>query len=82
MCLGHWYTPGTKGLRSCWSGDPMEEERGRPTKRDDKLKNQMMNVMCEDRRLTVRELCEMLGIGKSTVQRILSDLSISRKCAL
>ena len=46
---------------------------GRLTKRDDK--NRMMDVIREDRRLTVREECDMLGIGKSSVQMILSDLS-------
>ena len=34
---------------------------GRLTKRDDK--NQVIDVIREDRRLTVRELGDMLGIG-------------------
>ena len=59
----------------------MEESRGRPTKRDDK--NQVMDDIREERtddiiRLTVGD---MLGIGKSSVQRILSDLSMTRVCA-
>ena len=51
----------------------------RPTKRDDK--NQVMDVIREDRRLTVREVGDMLEIGKSSVQRILSDLSNTKVCA-
>ena len=54
----------------------MEEPRGRLTKRDDK--NRGMDVIREDRRLTVREECDMLGIGKSSGQMILSDLSMTR----
>ena len=56
----------------------MEESRGRPTKRVDK--NQVMDVIRDDRLLTVREVGDMLGIKKSFVQRILSDLSMTRVC--
>ena len=59
----------------------MEELRGKPTKRNDN--NQVMDVIPEDRRLTVREGGDMLGIGKTSVQRILSDLSMTRVlCAM
>ena len=44
----------------------MEESRNRPTKRDDK--HQVMDVIREDRRLTVREVGYMLGIGKSSIK--------------
>ena len=40
-----------------------------------------MDVIREDRRLTVREVADMLRIGKSSVQRILSDLSMTIVCA-
>ena len=40
-----------------------------------------MDVIREDRRLTVREIGGMLGKGKSSVQGILSDLSVIRVCA-
>ena len=58
----------------------MEELCDRPTKREDK--NQLRDVVCEDCLLTVREVGDMLWIGKSSVQRILSDLSMTRVCAL
>ena len=45
----------------------MEEVHGRPTKKDDKLINRVMDVIREHRRLTVREVVDMLGIGKSSV---------------
>ena len=58
----------------------MEESRGRPRERIDK--NQVMDVIREDRRLTVCEAGDMLGIGKSSVQRIpfrsFNDKSIVR----
>ena len=37
-----------KKFKDSWSGEPMEESRGRPTKRNDK--NQVMDVIREDRR--------------------------------
>ena len=44
------------------SGEPMEESRGRPTKRDDK--NQVMDVIREDRCLIVGVvLVTCLGLG-------------------
>ena len=51
--------------------------RGRPITRDNKLKIQVIDVLREDRRLTVHEVDDMLRIGKSSVQRILSDLSMA-----
>ena len=57
----------------------MEVSRGKPTKRENK--NQMMDVIREDRLLTVRGIDDMLGKGKSSVQRILSDLSMTKVCA-
>ena len=54
------------------SGEAVEEELGRLTKRD---------IIREDRRLTVRKVGDMHGIGKSSVQRILSDLSMTKVCA-
>ena len=51
MCPGHWYTPGTKHMDS-QSGEPIEESRGSPTKRNEK--NQVMDVIREDRYLTVQ----------------------------
>ena len=56
----------------------MVESRGRLRKRDDK--NQVIDVTGEQQRLIVREVGDMFGIGKSSVQRILSDLSMTRVC--
>ena len=56
----------------------MEESRGRLRKRDDK--NQVMDVTREDHCLIVRAVGYMLGIGKSSVQRVMSDLSMTRIC--
>ena len=39
-----------------------------------------MDVIREDRRLTVREVGDMLGIGKSSLQRILCDISMTSVC--
>ena len=66
-----------KRFMDCWSGEPVEESRGRPTKRNNK--NQVTDVTHEHRRLTVCEVgvTDMLEIGKSSVQRILSDLSMT-----
>ena len=47
----------------------MVESRGRLRKRDDK--NQVMDITREHQRLIVHEVGDMLGIGKSSVQRIL-----------
>ena len=41
----------------------------------------MIDVIPEDRRLTVREIGGMLGKGNSSVQGILSDISMIRVCA-
>ena len=70
-----------KRFKKGWTGDPMKEARGRPSKSDDKLKSRVLDVIREDRRLTVREVGDMIGVGKSSVQRILSDLSMTRVCA-
>ncbi|XP_062611652.1 protein GVQW3-like [Saccostrea cucullata] len=67
-----------KRFKKGWTGDPMKEARGRPSKSDDKLKSRVLDVIREDRRLTVREVGDTIGIGKSSVQRILSDLSMTR----
>ena len=48
----------------------MEESRGRPSKRVDK--NQAMDVIRDDRRLTVREIVDMLEIEISSV-RLFND---------
>ena len=56
----------------------MEESRGRLRKKEDK--NQVMDVIREDHCLTVRAVGYMLGIGKSSVQRIMSNLSLTRIC--
>ena len=67
MCPGQWYVykPGTNGLRivrlmSKWKSRKVDRQ-----KRDDK--NQVMDVMREDYRLTGREVGDMLGIGESSV---------------
>ena len=36
-----------KRFKDGWSGNPMEEVRGRPTKRDGKLKNQVMDAILD-----------------------------------
>ena len=41
-----------KRFKDSWSGEPMEESRGRPTKRNEK--NRVMGVIREDRYLTVQ----------------------------
>ena len=43
-----------KRFKDSWSGESIEESHGRPTKRDDK--NQVMDVIREDGRLTVCEV--------------------------
>ena len=70
-----------KRFKDGWSDDPIGEERGtcRPTKRDVKLIIRVMDVIREDSRLTVRDV--KLWIGKLSVQRILSGLSMTRVCA-
>ena len=66
MCLRHCYP-----FKACWSGEPVEESRGRPTKRDDK--NQFMDVIYEHCRLTVCEVGDML-------ETILPNLSMTKVC--
>ena len=66
MCTRHWYTPGTKGLRIVGV-----ESHGRPTKRNDN--NQVMDIIREDHHLTVPEVGDMLGIGKSDSARSFND---------
>ena len=41
VCISH------KRFKDGWSGNPMEEVRGRLTKRDEKLKNQVMDVILD-----------------------------------
>ena len=69
-----------KRFKDSRSGEPVEELCDRPTKREDKYR--VRDVVCEDCLLTVHEVGDMLLIGKSCVQRILSDLSMTRVCAL
>ena len=59
----------------------MEELRGSQTKRDNK--NQVTDIIHEHHRLTVCEVgvTDMLEIRKLSVQRILSDLSMTKVCA-
>ena len=73
----HWDASGSKDLRS---GEPMEESRGKPNKRDDK--NQVMDVIRQDRRFKERAVGDINGIRKSYAPRILSDLSMTRACVL
>ena len=40
-----------------------------------------MDVVREDRRFTVRSVGDIIGIGRPSVKRILSDLSMTRVCA-
>jgi hypothetical protein len=52
---------------------------GRPSVSDN-LQEQVESELREDRRVTVRELEEMLQIPKSSIHRIISDLGY-RKCS-
>ena len=77
MCLGHWYTPGTKDLRMVrvvilWNRRVVNRQQ-----ETTKLKILVLDVIREDRRLPVYEVDDVLRIGKSSVQRILSDLSMT-----
>ena len=67
MCLGHWYTPGLQRFQESWSVEQVEGSCGRPTNKT--TKNRLMDVIREDRRLTVREVSDIIGIGKSSVIR-------------
>ena len=66
-----------KRFKDGWNGNPMELVHCRTTKRDGKLINRLMSGIREHCRLTEREVGDMLGIGKSSVQRILSDPSMT-----
>ena len=57
-------------------------KRGRPKEMDDQTVKTIDNVIREDRRRTVREMEEILGISKSSIHPILSDnLGMHRVCA-
>lgn len=59
-----------------------QEKRGRPKEIDDNVVELINDTIRDDRRRTVREMEEILGIGKSSIHRILSDnLRMQRVCA-
>lgn len=59
-----------------------QEKRGRPKEIDDNVMEIINDTIRDDRRRTVREMEEILGIGKPFIHRILSDnLRIQRVCA-
>ena len=59
------------------------EKRGRPKKNQAAQMKKIKDVLDEDRRQTVQEIAEKVGLSKSAIQRLLSDeLSMSRISAL
>ena len=57
-------------------------EKSRPKELNNKILQTVSDVIRGDRRLTVREIADIMGISKSSVQRILThELKMSRVCA-
>ena len=73
-----WHRRYSDGL----SADPQKETRGRPTGKDECIVKDVQRIINKDRRQTVREVADVIGCGKSTVHRALSDdFSMSRVSA-
>ncbi|CAC5366267.1 unnamed protein product [Mytilus coruscus] len=60
-----------------------DEREGRPSfRKSDGIKNEVLNVINSDRRLTVREVADKCDISKTTAHHILAnDLNMNRVCA-
>ncbi|CAC5400441.1 unnamed protein product [Mytilus coruscus] len=60
-----------------------DEREGRPSFREsDAIKDEVLNVIKSDRRLTVREVADKCDISKTTAHHILAnDLNMNRVCA-
>ena len=57
-------------------------KKGRPKELNNKILQTVSDVIRGDRRLTVREIVDIMGISKSSVQRILTlELKMSLVCA-
>lgn len=52
---------------------PKHEKRGQPKEIDENIVEIIYDTIRDDRRQTVREIQEMLGIGKSSIHHILSE---------
>ena len=64
-----------------WTGES-DSKLGRPTEINSQIVNHVRDVIDTDRRLTVREISEDIGISKTFVHRILREtLGMSRVCA-
>ena len=79
MCLRHWYTPSTKHLRivgvmSQWKSRVVDRQK-------ETAKIRQWTSYVKTAVWQLREAGDKLGIGKSSVQRTLSDLSMTRVCA-
>ena len=58
------------------------DKKGRPKELNNKILQTVSDVIRSERRLTVREIADIMGIRKSSVQRILTlELKMSRVCA-
>ena len=57
-------------------------KKGRPTELNKKILQTVSDVIRGDRRLTVREISNIVGISKSSIQRLLTiELKMPRVCA-
>ena len=64
-----------------WTGES-DSKLGRPTEINSQIVNHVRDVIDTDRRLTVREISEDIGISKTSVHWILREtLGMSRVCA-
>lgn len=59
-----------------------DEREGRPSFREsDAIKNEVLNVINSDLRLTVREVADKCDISKTTAHHILANDNMNRVCA-
>ena len=72
-----WHKRSAEG----WTGES-DSKLGRPTEINSQIVNHVRDAIDTDRRLTVREISEDIGISKTSVHRILREtLVMSRVCA-
>lgn len=65
-----------------WYEEIKQEKRGRLKEIDDNVVEIINDTIRDDRRRTVQEMEEILGIGKSSIHRFLSEnLRMQRVCA-
>ena len=81
MCLGHLFTNGTNGLKM-GGQTVLKGKSGRPREINASTMDNVNEVIRSDRRQTMREVGEKLGLSKTSVHRILNkDLSTNKVCA-